>query len=295
MLSFPEFDEKINTSSSQSEDFTCTVLFTPQMAVSARTATRPASPALETRSTGVQHVQKVCESLLCQVVLSAVSCFHGYTTSYPAVMMFTLSSSSHRAVLDHAANMCVQVSGGVLCQPAQRCVRGLPPRLFTVCGRSSLHPLPEHSQGSVVPAGRTVCPAVCQVRGQAFSLIVFLDHIYLLLHPETLWVGLYLCSFLTLCQMFDTSSKESEIKCQETYLPAFAFDVSILIFIKLLNPDGEKYLVLAEEVLEAPLAQRWTFWPWELFFIFLINSFQQLPNSSLAQPKYNTIVVWLND
>lgn len=38
-----------------------------------------------------------------------------------AELMFTLSSSS-RAVSDRTANMCVKVSGGFLCQSAERSV-----------------------------------------------------------------------------------------------------------------------------------------------------------------------------
>lgn len=38
-----------------------------------------------------------------------------------AELMFTLSSSS-RALSDRTANMCVKVSGGVLCQSAERSV-----------------------------------------------------------------------------------------------------------------------------------------------------------------------------
>lgn len=100
------------------------------------------------------------------------------------------SFSSRRVVPDRAANMCVKVSRGFLCRAAERCVWGLPSRLFAVCGRSALHPLPEHSEGSAVPAGGTLCPTVCQVRGQSYFYRIWRVHahkdpVMLQLYPES--------------------------------------------------------------------------------------------------------------
>lgn len=96
-----------------------------------RTATNPVSPALEKRKTSVQNVQKVCHSLMQIMIIKDYICMLSglqsfifswlHISSSFAAMMFTLSSSS-RAVSDRTANMCVKVSGGFLCQSAERSV-----------------------------------------------------------------------------------------------------------------------------------------------------------------------------
>lgn len=139
---------------------------------SVKTATHPVNPALETRRTSVQRVQKVSESL------AWPWCWYTSDTAVSlAVIMFTVCLfffSSSRAFFDRAANMCVKVSGGVLCQPAERCVWGLPSRLSAVRGCSALYPLSEHSKSSIIPAGWTVCPAVCQVWSQFYTISYFI-------------------------------------------------------------------------------------------------------------------------
>lgn len=147
---------------------------------SARTATHPVSPALDRRRTNVQNVQKVCHWFIVFKLFqtSAACCLSSELT----MMTFIFCHLSFRAIFDHAANMCVKVSGGLHCQSAERCVRGVPCRLFAVCGRSALHPLPECSQSSVVPTGWAVCSRVCEVRRSILLLLSSKCHTRCLRH-----------------------------------------------------------------------------------------------------------------
>lgn len=190
---------------------TSTVSCPLQMMESVRTATHPVSPALERRRTNVQNVQKVCNPLMCQVcsqICSSSFIFSWlHATSYPSPSqwwLFTLSASC-RAVFDHAANMCVKVSGGFLCRSAEWCVWGVPSRLLAVCGCSTLHPLSEHSQSSVIPAGRTVCPTVCQVSSHSYRVLFFRVVVFVCIYWPDVW---------------DASSEWSKLKRQKMNLLA---------------------------------------------------------------------------
>ncbi len=203
------------------------------MMESVRTATHPVSPAPDKRGTSAQIVQKVCQSL-CEDWLfvclwahsrSFIYLLHNITIS-SAVMMFTLTSPS-RAFPDHTTNMCVKVSGGFLCRSAEWCVWGLPFRLFTVCGRSALQPLSELSQSSVVLAGWTMCPRVCQVKGHYCRSLFVVSNLNLFI-CFLFYISIFGGNFLPLNPCWHVISKETKKKKknQQRYLLAMILTFS---------------------------------------------------------------------